>query len=1045
MFRRVGAAFRLAFVRVASRPGRVLFTAAGIAAAVAALVGLQVATRIAQDRDVVDRVAALPPEVKAIRLDSYTVAGQSESYTELDRLARTTLSPLLGRAPIATVLFRESTIGGKYLGIGGVDGLRRWVTLRSGRYPRRCGPARCEVVQIRGRGGIPNVPGLRLVPVGRGDLRTSTLYGDAVAPAVNGRAAASLSESFQRSARYHLPAPPPIVLAEGAGPLIALPLLQQEFRTYSWVVPIERGDVRVWSVRSLTREIDRARSQAQAESGSFELRAPIDELADASEAATVAGRRLALVAGEVVALLLAFGLVAASQTRRDVDSATRRLVWLGTPRWLSFTAVAAEVVLVIVAAAVVGWVLGAAFGAIAADAAGEPVGPILLHSVLAPTAVGVGLGALLITTSALLLVLKARRFEIPGASLSLLDVAALAAAAAVAAILLRGRTDTAAIVAERGTGFALLLLPGLIAALFAVAVVRLFPLAVRLARRVLPLRAAGGQVAALSLLRSPARPATTVAFIAVSLGLAIFAASYGSTLSRGHRDQARFATGADFVLREDPSRLVPVPRVVREDTLDELGSGAEADLIVRLSGSAPGARDVTGIAVVGLDRQPLLSVDGWRNDFASVPLPVLASRLRPDRALEPVAVELPPKAGRIAIRVTAQGRPIGVSAVLRDAKGQVESVRLGSLPLSGRSELGAPLRLQAPAQLLALRFDPPTRLVERGADAGGVARSSVTLEAVRVTTLKRTVGVTRYSGWVGLGGARRRGANGRLLVTVTDAVRSYFRPRQPTDGQPLPLLVSPRLARLAADDGRLPLDAAGTRIIGKVVGTARRFPTTTQGTFSGDFAVADKSALLTTLNAADPGTGQPNELWVEAPPPASRDDLARRLRQAPFDALATVDQHELEARLSGNPVARAAHVMLVVAAVVAALLAFLGLALGVLAELRDERGELHDLETQGFRPSQLRRQIQIRAAVLVLLGVAAAVALAAALSMILIDIVAVTATAGDPEPPLLLTVDWPEVTAIVVAALAASSCFVVLASWSAFRAPTAGRGGAVAG
>src|SRR5829696_9078773 len=206
MFRRVGAAFRLAFVRVASRPGRLLFTAAGIAAAVAALVGLQVATRIAQDRDVLDRVAALPPEVKAIRLDSYTVAGQSESHTELDGLARTTLSPLLGRAPIATVLFRESTIGGKYLGIGGVDGLRRWVALRSGRYPRRCGPARCEVVQIRGRGRIPNVPGLRLVPVARGDLRTSTLYGDAIAPAVNARAAASLSESFQRSARYHLPA-----------------------------------------------------------------------------------------------------------------------------------------------------------------------------------------------------------------------------------------------------------------------------------------------------------------------------------------------------------------------------------------------------------------------------------------------------------------------------------------------------------------------------------------------------------------------------------------------------------------------------------------------------------------------------------------------------------------------------------------------------------------------------------------------------------------------------------------------------------------------
>ena len=38
--------------------------------------------------------------------------------------------------PTPLVLFRESTIAGTYFGLGGVDGLADWVTLRSGRLPR---------------------------------------------------------------------------------------------------------------------------------------------------------------------------------------------------------------------------------------------------------------------------------------------------------------------------------------------------------------------------------------------------------------------------------------------------------------------------------------------------------------------------------------------------------------------------------------------------------------------------------------------------------------------------------------------------------------------------------------------------------------------------------------------------------------------------------------------------------------------------------------------------------------------------------------------
>ena len=161
--RRVSVPLWLAATRLRHRPERVVLVLLGIAAAAAALAAMQAGTLVAQDRSVAERVASLPAETRAIRLASFSVAGQSDPYRVVDGRARRALTPLLDREPIATVLYRETTIAGAYVGLGAVDGLARWIELESGRLPRRCTPARCEVVELRGGGRLPNAPGLRLV------------------------------------------------------------------------------------------------------------------------------------------------------------------------------------------------------------------------------------------------------------------------------------------------------------------------------------------------------------------------------------------------------------------------------------------------------------------------------------------------------------------------------------------------------------------------------------------------------------------------------------------------------------------------------------------------------------------------------------------------------------------------------------------------------------------------------------------------------------------------------------------------------------------
>src|SRR4030095_7741180 len=100
------------------------------------------------------------------------VPGEGEAYGALDRRVRAAV----GGDPTPTVLFRESSIGGRFVAFGAVDGLASNVRLTRGRLPRSGAPARCEVLQRRGDGTPPR----GFVVVGRGVLRSTSLFGDAV-------------------------------------------------------------------------------------------------------------------------------------------------------------------------------------------------------------------------------------------------------------------------------------------------------------------------------------------------------------------------------------------------------------------------------------------------------------------------------------------------------------------------------------------------------------------------------------------------------------------------------------------------------------------------------------------------------------------------------------------------------------------------------------------------------------------------------------------------------------------------------------------------
>ena len=162
----------------------------------------------------------------------------------------------------------------------------------------------------------------------------------------------------------------------------------------------------------------------------------------------------------------------------------------------------------------------------------------------------------------------------------------------------------------------------------------------------------------------------------------------------------------------------------------------------------------------------------------------------------------------------------------------------------------------------------------------------------------------------------------------------------------------------------------------RVVGTARRFPTT-----SGDFVVFDRSRLETALNASVPGSGVADEAWV-----AGGSGLTLAAGAEPADSR----PHHLTPRgraRSSAPIRwRAARCSCSEPPRSLALaLSLVGLALTVAVELRDEIGELFDLETQGMGPAALRRQVRLRAGAVLLAGLVGGLLLGAVLALAVLE------------------------------------------------------------
>ncbi len=447
------------------------------------------------------------------------------------------------------------------------------------------------------------------------------------------------------------------------------------------------------------------------------------------------------------------------------------------------------------------------------------------------------------------------------------------------------------------------------------------------------------------------------------------------------------------------------------------------------------------VPALGVPAEALARLHGWRASDGSASLHVLARRLRPPGPARVPGPAIPASARGLSVRAAAApGLAVDVTAVLRERDGLVHPVVLGTTgrrPALLRAQLPS-RRRDGPWELEALALTEPAGLEatnghQNGENAAAATRfaTQLRLRDLRISDRTgRAIATVPLAQWrsVGAAGFPHGARDGLEVSFATTGSAGLLRPAQPSDDRPTPVLADPQTAAAASPGGLIPLTVDGLSVPARVVGVVRRFPTVPAG--SAGFVIADEPTLAGALDAADPGQGEPDELWIAT----RHTGRLRALVARPLYAQLSLSvRAQIERGLRAEPISRAIVGTLLAAAGLCALLAVVGLLVAMLGAARDERIEF-DLVALGVGPSGIRRELRLRLALAALAGVCAGVLIGVLITRLAVVTVRASGSGTVPHPALVTVAPWGQLAVWAIVAGVALGA----AGWAASR-PAIGR------
>ena len=636
-----------------------------------------------------------------------------------------------------------------------------------------------------------------------------------------------------------------------------------------------------------------------------------------------------------------------------------------------------------------------------------------------------------------------------------LDVALLA----LSIVLFRQLTEQGSLAAtnllgEVAVNQLLLAVPGITLVAAAMVTLRLFPLAMELASRLLAPRLPPGLVLGLwQMARNPTHYSRLALLLILMAGLGIFAASFGGTLERSFTERVLYSNGADI-------RLSNVSLNTRGSTRPFVEPYENIPLV---QNAVPALRAVgsnlslntgdTTYHMLAVDTDRFADVAWFRDDFSDDSLPEVMEKLKPQEI--PLGIPVPDNARAIQI-LAKPDRPhhaVGLAVRVRDSNGRYFTYPLGFLESSSwrlyNAELfeGRNVRFRLfptrPFTLVSIMLgsvDPEQSL----------APGSILIDTVRARlstgelhTLEK---FPEIDGWHAIRGtdnaARDRlrwsevsaRGDGSLMFAWAGGSSLVTRGVFPgADPEPVPVIGNDSFARgfghSVGDEFRVSVN--GRRLDVQLVDTIDFFPTL--DSYNDNFLIADLEAVRAHTNLGSALTEiNPNEVWVRPSVVGEQRDRLLELFHGdrPFPVSHVIDtEADLQMTRIDPLVLAGWRALLLIAFGAILILSSLGFLVHAYISFRNRELQFALMRTMGFSTPQLVSLMWIEQALVIGVGMALGTWMGGRLGATIMPFLGHDERGAQVLPPFVIEVGWQNLLATYVAMAVIFTAIILGVIW----------------
>jgi ABC-type antimicrobial peptide transport system permease subunit len=617
----------------------------------------------------------------------------------------------------------------------------------------------------------------------------------------------------------------------------------------------------------------------------------------------------------------------------------------------------------------------------------------------------------------------------------------------VGIFLFRQLTEQGSVVArnlfgEIAVNQMLLAVPGIILIASAMVLLRLFPIAMNLASRVLsPWLSAGLVLGVWQMARNPAHYARLSLLLILTAGLGIFASSFSATLDRSFVERVLFFTGSDVRLNGNVPistfrrNLSPADQFSSTSQLaakyEEIEGVEKVSLVRRSAGHDLSKVFGSTYDMLAIDPVSFTEVAWFRDDFANKPMEELLSSLKIDGG--PQGIPIPSGATRLGARLKPD-RPhssIMMTARVLDGNGRYYSYTFGTLNFGGWQVVDVDLTATggrgqpstAPTKPLVLtslwiqerrgdrRLQPGSMLIDdiRVTTDGAETVVIEPFDSVEHWSLLRTsesaIADVLRSSDVGFDGE-----TGSALYSWGEGAAVSARGIFHGESAPLPVLASKGFNKNSSHKIGEEFDVSfsGHRVPVRIVGELGLFPTINIPEKS--FLVSDVGSLVKYASMGSvTGEVLPNELWLSSNSTGpERADLIERLNNGGgFLVDSFQDRDALIAESTVDPLVKAGwRSLLFIAFSSVLVLSCLGFLVHAYVSFRNRQLQFALLRTVGFSMRQLMTMIWLEQVLVIIVGLGLGTWMGGRLGEVIMPFLGHDDFGSQVMPPFAMSVNW---------------------------------------